>query len=106
MARDLREQFETFVDAFSGDELDLMTQTAALWYQEGAQRSAALGGGGAAPQDYEQIGDAALARRRAGMDVRPAESGSALDASELLKQLLAPALGWVRNDGTAERRVA
>ena len=53
--RALREEFGTFVDAFSGEKLDLDTQMASVQYKTGARRQSLLSG--SAKKDFERIGD-------------------------------------------------
>eukprot|EP00937_MAST-01D_sp_MAST-1D-sp2_P003080 g3080.t1 len=90
-ARELQSKFACFLDAFSGQELDLKTQTTTVQYQEGAYRDDILRG--TIPTDYDDVHHDALLRRRGGTSVGELPTGGR-DASELLKKVLAPAEGW------------
>ena len=78
-----------FVDAFSGETLDLKTQTATVQYKSGARRTSVLQNA----KDFERVDAAAQKRQRRG-STRAEFRVGAVDASELLRAVLAePAAG-------------
>ena len=85
----LREQYSTFIDAFSGETLDLKTQTATVQYQTGEKRSSVLREG----NDFEDVGAAAHERQRRGSAVAELHSGG-VDASKLLNDVSAQPIVW------------
>jgi tetratricopeptide (TPR) repeat protein len=74
----LRERYSTFIDAFSGDTLDLKTQTATVQYQRGDKRASML----REFKDYDDVGAATHGQP------------FGIDASELLKYILAEPVVW------------
>ena len=91
--RHVQDKLGTHLDAFSGTIMDLRAQMATIQYKEDAERQALLVD--ADPKDFEVVDADVLERQRKGSTVAEIRRG-AVDASQLLDDVMAPSPEWAQ----------